>query len=110
VARAGGQPGVQRLEGLDVKREGGGSSDRGGGLGRAGTLALLLVAVAVVLGLLEEGEGRKEEGRGREGRMRKRKQHPCAIDWKEGEKGSRKGGGEREDEKSVERGGGEKDG
>jgi len=70
LARAGGQPGVQRLEGLALQRG-------GGGLGRADKLALfpprdlLFVAVAVAQGPLEEGRmGRKEEARGeREGEL-----------------------------------------
>ena len=36
------------------------------------------------------------------------KQHLRAIDWKEGKKGTRKGGEEKEDEKTVERRGGKK--
>jgi len=73
LARAGGQPGVQRLEGLAVQRGGGSSSDSSGGLGRAGALALLpprasiLVAVGVALSPLEEGEGKEGREEGKEG-------------------------------------------
>jgi len=47
-----------------------------------------------------EGKAGKEGGRRERRRVRNCEQHPCAIDWKEGEKGGRKEGEEKEDEKS----------
>lgn len=49
-----------------MRKRGSSYHSGGSGLGRAGTFALLLlIAVAVARGLLEEKEGREGKGRGR---------------------------------------------